>query len=233
MLLLSGVLSAAPAMVLAEDFDDYSCCPLADERPPCVADSTDVVGYRHCPRYGAWGASLLDPYVYVDVGMNVRHFASRSAAVAARSTSPVPLSGNESQALTFDERIGYGITHSLYTAIDLELGNFDSSSATDSDVLFAGLASLGMRVGLGPIALAGEMTGGAMESSYPSQTSVHFEGILEARARADLWLAPWFSVGGVIGESLLDHRDWMAGVFIGFHTWGYAGDRWSPPLPPR
>lgn len=233
MLLLSAVLAAKPAMALAEDFDTYTCCPLADERPPCVDDSTDVVGYRHCPRYGTWGASLLDPYVYVDVGMNIRHFASRGAAVAARSTSPVPLNGSDSEALTFDERIGYGLSHSLYTAIDLELGNFDSSSNADSDVLFAGLASFGMRIGLGPVAVAGELSAGAMESSYPSQSSVHFEGIVEARARADLWLAPWFSIGGMVGESLIDSRNWMAGAYIGFHTWGYAGDRWSQPLPPR
>ncbi len=235
--LVAGVLAVQPALVRADgdmhDVDQATCYEVGDNSPPCVADGTDVVGYRHCPWYGAWGSNLLDPYLFVDLGMNVRHFAPRGGMrpISARTTMP-PGSGITNSAgddaLTFDERIGYGITHGLYMAIDFELGNFADSQSTRAgqrDVVLDGLASLGIRGGLGPVALSVELSGGAMVSSYPSQNDVTTDPLLEAHARADLWLAPWFSVGGMIGASLIDRGDWVGGLYLGFHTWAYAGDR--------
>jgi len=231
--LVAGVLAAQPAIVRADAADDTNeetCFEVGDHSPPCVADGTDVVGYRHCPWYGAWGSNLLDPYLFVDLGMNIRHFASHGGrALAARTTMP-PGAGTRTEgdtALTFDERIGYGITHGLYAAIDFELGNFadNGSRSGTRDVVLDGLASLGIRGGIGPVALSVELSGGAMVSSYPSQADVQTDGLLEAHARADVWLAPWFSIGGAIGASLIDRGDWMAGLYLGFHTWAYAGDR--------
>lgn len=236
--LVAGVLAAQPALARADDdmhdVDEATCYEVGDNSPPCVTDGTDVVGYRHCPWYGAWGSNLLDPYLFVDLGMNVRHFAARGMNRAAARTTMPPTSGggirttSGDDALTFDERIGYGITHGLYAAIDFELGNFADSESTRSgqrDVVLDGLASLGIRGGLGPVALSVELSGGAMVSSYPSQNDVSTDALLEAHARADLWLAPWFSLGGTIGASLIDRGDWMAGLYLGFHTWAYAGDR--------
>src|SRR5262245_38299990 len=62
----------------------------SDGSPPCV-DHTDLVGYRRCPGYGAWGRNLLGPYVFLDLGMNMRHFPNDNRSISgsiARSTDP-------------------------------------------------------------------------------------------------------------------------------------------------
>jgi hypothetical protein len=230
--LVAGVVATTPAIVKADDYasDRESCYNLGDRSPPCATDGSDVVGYHHCPWYGSWGSNLLDPYLYLDLGMNVRHFGAHSGPVlAARSSTPGGTSsGGGDMALTYDERIGYGIAHGLYAAIDFELGNFadtDPTRTNTRDVVLDGLASLGVRGGIGPLALSVELSGGAMVSSYPTQADMKTDGLLEARARVDVWLAPWFTIGGSVGASLIEEGSWMAGLYLGFHTWAYAGDR--------
>jgi hypothetical protein len=179
---------------------------------------------------------LLDPYVFVEVGMNARHFGPNdggltlphSGIAIARAASGTVQASGDNTALTFDERIGYGLTHFMYAALDFELGNFgelDTTHPNQRDLVVDGLASLGLRGGLGPIALAVEISGGAMEYSYPTDRDVKVAGMLEARGHVDLWLAPWCTLGGLIGTSLIHDGDWMAGVYIGLHSWAFAGDR--------
>jgi hypothetical protein len=245
---LAGVLVAASAHgALAEDDDQESdeaatpvvvpdfpvdinpCCTTRDT-PPCVDDRSEVVGYRQCTRYGSWGTNLLDPDMFVQVGMNMRHFAGSAPMSSARSTAGTEKSpGGGDDALMFDERIGYPLTRGIYMAFDFELGNFnnpDSKHTNERDFVLDGLVSLGARGGLGPFSIGAEVAGGVMQSSFPSQQTESTDGILEARGRAELWLAPWFTVGGAIGASIIDRGDWMAGLYLGVHTWAYAGDRY-------
>lgn len=230
-LLLAGVVvAAAPTRVRADTPDGPICC--TDDGLPCSDDATDVVGFHECPKFGSWGHRLTDPYVFVDVGVNDRHFAGAApmATALARATHPISTSKTSGHdALMLDERIGFGVSRGLYAAFDFELGDLDSSH--EEDLVLDGLASLGVRLPVGPLMLAGEVSGGVMESSYATQANIQVDGVLEARARVDLWLAPWFTVGGMAGKSLLDHGDWVAGLYLGFHSWGYAGDRWSASPP--
>jgi hypothetical protein len=229
-LLLWGIVASLPlATAHADDLDAPT--NYGEDRPPCPVDSDGAVGYRRCPRYGAWGASLREPYVVVADGINYRVFAATpSAPVAARTTSPVSMKpGKRNTALTFDERIGWGITHHFYAALDFELGNLrnvDVTQSNERDFIVDGLLSAGIRAGIGPFAVAVELSGGAMESSYPRDRDVHVDGMVEARGRADIWLAPWFTLGGAVGVSLVEHGDWMAGVYASVHSWAFAGDRW-------
>ena len=244
--LLAGLLVAGSAhAALADDDDDedtdvavraapewptdMELCCVGHEHPPCPDDTTDVVGYRQCTRYGAWGSNLLDPDMFVQVGMNMRHFASHGPSAAARTTMPPEANRGGDDALMFDERIGYPVTRGLYLAFDFELGNFDnpdSKRTNDRDFVLDGLLSLGARGGVGPFSLGAELAGGVMQSSFPQQPNESTDAIVEARGRAELWLAPWFTVGGAIGASLIDRGDWMAGLYLGVHTWAYAGDRY-------
>src|SRR5206468_1314237 len=97
----------------------------------CV-DSSDVVDYRQCPGYGTWGLNLLEPYVWIDFGLNRRHFASAGPTALARTTTgtsgstPGAINTYGDDALTFDERLGVGLTRGIYLAFDFELGNFDT-----------------------------------------------------------------------------------------------------------
>jgi hypothetical protein len=230
LLLFCVVMTSVSATARAEDPRPLTCCGLDDDHHRCVHDSTDVVGYRDCPPYGSWGNTLLDPYVFVDIGMNMRYFATAAdpPAVSLRTTAHPTSASHGARALTFDERIGFGLSRGLYTAIDFELGDFSgrNDEATESDLVVAGLASFGARLWLGPVSLSGELAAGAMETSFPAQTDVHVQGVVEGRGRVDLWLTPWFTINGVLGTSLIDRGDWMAGLYIGLHSWAFAGDRW-------
>jgi hypothetical protein len=67
------------------------------------------------------------------------------------------------------------------------------------------------------------------ESSYhlseTSTTLVYNDGVVEARARGELWLSPWITAGATVGASVLDRGDWMAGVYLGVHSRAFAGSR--------
>ena len=137
---------------------------------PCIEDGTDVVGYRQCPRYGRWGENLLEPEVFVQVGMTFRHFAASPKPGAARTTNPGHTknpAGNT--AWLFDERIGTPIAGALYTAFDFELGNFDPERTDDRGFVVDGMVSLGLHGSIGAITLAGEVAGGVMRSSFPAE----------------------------------------------------------------
>ena len=237
--LVTSILATVPVPAAhADDSDsdeDLPCCPAGDEGRPCYTDDNDVVGYRRCDRYGSWGRNLLDPYVFFDLGMNQRTFGSAATApavvpAARTTTGPKPVGGKttSASALLFDERMGFGLSRHMYGAVDFELGNFGNLDSLDEhtpDLVVDGLASLGLRGGLGPFALGVEVAGGVMEYTYAWERDGHVDGMLEARGRVDLWLSPWCTVGAVAGTSLIAQGDWMAGLFLGVHTWSYAGDR--------
>lgn len=234
MALPGGPVKAAIALALfgfaatahADGFDT------GPQEPPCRADPDQVVGFRDCPAYGMWGRNLLEPYTFVDIGLNFRHFVPRSTAphALARSTMPPAMSsdGRGDSALMFDQRLGVAFAHSLYTSFEFELGNFANpgTRADELDFVLDALVSVGARGRIGPLALAAELAGGVMQSSYIGDENERIQAVLEPRGRVDLWLAPWFTIGGVVGASLIDRGDWMAGFYVGFHTWSYAGDRY-------
>src|SRR4051812_18854708 len=140
-ILFTFALAAAPRMTHA-DVDESPPPRYLIPDPPCN-DRLDVVGYRSCTPYGAWGQNLLEPYMFVDLGMNLRHFSQAPrTGVASRSMSPVSAAGNDQEAVTFDERVGIGLSQVLYTALDFELGNLaaiDTSPSAAPDMMVATL----------------------------------------------------------------------------------------------
>ena len=229
-LAVAGAMAVAPAAATADELDVHLCCANSDARPACTASETDVVGYRECPGYGAWGTNLEDIYVFLDVGVTMRHFGWRgSGSSTARSTSSTGSQDvGADEAFLFDERVGFVLTRSFYTAFDFELGDVSDSRPSRPDahaVVVDGLVSLGLRGGLGPFVLRGELAGGAMAASSTTR-DLPTELMFEARGRADFWLSPWVTVGAALGASLIREGDWMTGIYLGFHTWSFGGDRW-------
>jgi hypothetical protein len=43
-------------------------------------DKTDVVGYRHCTSFGAWGRNMRFPRIFMEIGGNVRTYPTGLAA---------------------------------------------------------------------------------------------------------------------------------------------------------
>ena len=228
MIVLRSALLLAAALALPRPAHaDPDADPPSPTSPPCV-DSTDVVGYRECPAFGEWGQAASDPYVFVQLGMNYRHFVHPGLSTASRRAGPAPESTATDDAMTVDERLGFGIKHHLYAALDIEFGNFgefDSSSPTARDVVLDGMGSIGLRGSLGPLSVAVEAAGGGLAYTYPTDADYHTEAVLEARGRADVWLAPWFTLGAMAGSSLLRSGEWVGGIYVGFHTHAYADDR--------
>lgn len=224
------VIALGPTSAFADDYPD----PFGRA---CL-DDDDVVGYRTCPRYAPWGLGLEHPYMFVDIGVNIRQLPRRAvpsgripASAAARATSsPLPTDAGTDLSLTFQERINIAVSRVMYLGFELELGDLGLSTSSEPggrQVVVGGLGVAGLhgdiRLGVVGIELlaGGRMVDTELETEWVSDG----EAVLEARVRADLWLGPWFTVGGSLGKSLLDGREWMAGLYLGVHTRSFGAHR--------
>ncbi len=154
-------------------------------------------------------------------------------------------------------RIGMGLPHGLYVAIEGEAGGVTDGGA-DAEMMsggergapeltathvamFGGLAVAGARTRIGSLDLGVEAAGGAhllvygYESHYfACDTSTSLTEVmpaLEARGRAALWLTPFLSVDVTAGKSVID-RAWMGGVSFGFSSKAFGGRYVSAASPP-
>lgn len=146
-------------------------------------------------------------------------------------------------------RLGVTGRHGFYGAVEGELGGI-VSDAPDAEMIsqgalgtpsiensyglaYGGLVVAGLRGNAGPLALGAEVAGGVRGVSYHyesrylacEQTDViaAHRGVVEARARAALWVSPTWSVGVQLGSSLLDRGAWMTGIYVGAHSYAYGG----------
>lgn len=151
-------------------------------------------------------------------------------------------------------RLGVGLARGFYLAAEGELGGlsrtagraemtsagmFGAPSITPSSSLVAGANAVagihGVLGAAGRGSFGAELAGGVRsityyyESHYLScvSTTSHSVStpILEARARAQLWLSPFVNLGASAGASVIDRGAWMAGVHLGFATKAYANLR--------
>ena len=146
-------------------------------------------------------------------------------------------------------RVGVTGRHGFYGAIEGELGGIVSdvpeaemitqgalgtpSIENSHGIAYGALAVAGLRGHAGNLTLGAELAGGVRGVSYHyeshylacEQTDViaAHRGVVEARARAALWLSPTWNVGVQLGSSLLDRGAWMTGVYFGAHTYAYGG----------
>ena len=166
--------------------------------------------------------------VFIGLGLNYRHLGSRDQpkSTLARSFGGVEVpdkpKGNE--VWSFDERAGVTLDGPFYVAFDFEFGNLGRATA-DIDActsMLAGLASFGANGNLGMLRIGGEITGGIAQYSFDREWDANTEGVLEARARVDLWISPWGTLGMAFAASPLHREDWMAGIYIGAHADPYG-----------
>jgi len=199
---------------------------------PCLYER-GVVGHRKCPAYGVWGAALESPYASVTIGLRMRHLPSRSVpgpapAAAARSTSPTPTptvtadGGNTSYTVV--ERLDIAMHSISYIGFEFEISPLaDERPAPGSRQFAAGSqAVLGLRGGFRRLKLAAELAAGVRMVDI-ALVDAENEAVLEARVRGQLWLTPWFTIGGLYGSSLLDRSEWLGGIEIGVHTYSWGG----------
>jgi hypothetical protein len=241
---------------------DSSSSSESSTTPACI-DDTDVHGFRHCTKFGAWGRNLRFPRLFIEAGSGVRNFTSglgeRTATVqhgleqfSYRVVMPPADAAGTDVAVTSNLRIGFGIGHGLYSGLEFEIGGvvapaqaqtemmttgtYGSPNVSQSSALFLGFTGVGgyrASSRLGSLSIEG--AGGLrsvrykFDSSYhnceTSTTLVSNRGVIEARARGELWLSPWLAAGVTLGTNVLDQGDWMAGLYLGAHSRAFAGTR--------
>jgi hypothetical protein len=156
-------------------------------------------------------------------------------------------------ALTTNVRLGVGVARGLYAGVEGELGGLVAPAATSTEMTstpgtfgapsvsqtsglvigVAGVAGYRASGGRGSVVLEG--AGGVRSVRYNFDSTYHecetstavvaTRGVVEARARAELWLSPWLTAGVTLGSNVLDKSDWMAGFYFGAHSRAFAGTR--------
>jgi hypothetical protein len=149
-------------------------------------------------------------------------------------------------------RLGFGVPRGFYSGLEFELGGLVAPASASAEMTTTGTfgspevrQSGGLVLGFtgiggyrasgqrGSIAIEG--AGGVRSVRYHFDSYYHncestttiaaTRGVVEARARGELWLSPWITAGATLGANVLDRQDWMAGVFVGFHSRAFAGTR--------
>ena len=102
-------------------------------------------------------------------------------------------------------------------------------------IAMGALAVVGFQHATNRMLLGAEVAGGgrAVSYNYHSQylaceqtTSIMVaRPVLEARARASMFLSPMLSVGAQLGTSLIAERDWNVGLYLGGYTRAFASSR--------
>jgi hypothetical protein len=230
-------------------------------RDPDCEDDSEVVGYRHCKKFGSWGTNPRSPRIFVDAGVLVRRFGSllddRTGTVAhgAESFTYRVLAPTRSHlldtAVLSTLRLGAGLPHGLYAAVEVDLGGLAQPGRVTTEMSTGDLGTPSLRqdrglvvdslgaVGVRGVTHAGllgvELAGGMRAVSYNFHSSylgceqaasvTAYAPIAEARAHGELWLSPWLTAGVAVGTSVLETRTWMGGIYLGVHTRAFGGLR--------
>lgn len=210
--------SAIAALVLASStvaaaHPNHCCC----ER---------VVGRHGCHRFGDHWASWMPPII-VDMGFAMR-----------RTTFPVAPDGDVSARMidgSTDRRIDtYGTE--MRFGVDLRsisiLAHLDVGFAREDGLIATGIA-LGWRTTRGRVVLGSELIVGARffmmgaiydpVSDYTEYAEIDAALLLEARIRADVWLAPWVSANVWLGAGIRERDDVSGGVTFSVTTRPFRG----------
>lgn len=147
------------------------------------------------------------------------------------------------EAIRFAPHVPIG--HSFYIGAELDTGSLSGRvptsptyrttggemqpAAAASGKFGAVRALVGVRVRFGIVSVAGEFAAGVhaadLQDAYGQEISATRMDSTElsARARADLWLSPRFTVGVLAGAGLDNSSDATAGVMVGYHFGNYDG----------
>jgi hypothetical protein len=206
--LLAGVAALAPRAADAKGCHEVS----------------DVVGLQHCSRFGMWSRDADLPRLWIDIGYFHQRFDSEPFTLAAAPlATPHPLDlATETSGVGL--RFLGGIGHTFYTGFELLPGMVvDEPQGIGLQptygMSFAFHPIAGVHVERYRIALSAELAPGfrATEfvycapgttckgANFSDETQARLE--LQARVRADFYLAPQLSIGVGYGRSLLDRDD--------------------------
>lgn len=227
-------------------------------------DTSDVVGYRQCSKFGTWSTTTRIPLLIFEWGMAVQTFDNPLKAGSGSVSHDgedfsfrvsggggTPERAERATAVVTNVRATVASEIGIYGAGELEIGGLVEDPSRmemtstgmygapkleqTSAVAMGALAVAGFQRGTKRLLLGAEVVGGvrAVSYNYHSQylaceqttSIVRARAVLEARARASVFVSPMFSVGAQLGTSLIAERDWNVGVFVGGYTRAFASGR--------
>jgi hypothetical protein len=163
-------------------------------------DASDVVGYRHCTRYGAWGKSLRSPRIVIEAGALVRQFPSLldgqtgsvahgGEAFSYRAAAATSRGRAIDTAVLSTMRAGVGLPHGLRTGLEVDLGGIAQPGQAQTEMsagvfgspdlaqrhgfIVDSLATLGLHRTLGVGRVGLELAGGLRAVSYGFRSDYH------------------------------------------------------------
>lgn len=162
-------------------------------------DTTDVVGYRECTKYGAWSASTRWPLFIFELGVGVQTFDNplregggsvehegesftyRVSGGGDRGNDPAAAT-----AVVTTARLGVGTAFGLYGGVELELGGLTNtpgkvemtstgklgapSIESTGAIAMGALGVVGFQRGTSRLLLGAEVLGGVRAVSYSYQS---------------------------------------------------------------
>ena len=180
------------------------------------AETSEVLGRRHCSSFGAWGGLARFPSITFDTEMFHEHFAADPlGTMPAPSPGIFASTGNviaeDSTAWGVRMRVGAPLAlRPLYLAFELDVGGLTSPGATPSYALYSQVvAALGAHVHLTQtVMFSAELAGGGrMYSWMTGAEQTDGQGVVEARGRIDWWATPHLTFGASLGTSLITAGD--------------------------
>jgi hypothetical protein len=188
-------------------------------------EGSDVVGYRHCGGFGQWSSPARELQLVFGAGIGIRRATSASTAVAR---SVVDGGGASSDVLLTNEFRVAAAKHGFYGGLEVEIGDLTRRAYRYGGFVQGG-GLLGVEAPVGPIELGAEALVGGRSTRHGSvdhpATAADVEPVVEVRARLDVWLTPWLTVGGTLGSGVLDRSEWDGVVMVGFHSRAFGGER--------
>jgi hypothetical protein len=202
-------------------------------------DRSTTLGRRVCSKFGAWSTVTQLPPITPDLtlGMRTLPLPTESSGAAARSVT----GGTATEMVTAPGaglRWSVGVGAGLYLGLGIEGGPIGLGEQARPDgsgpvgFYAMGLVHGGVRRRFGRWTLASELATGAaiVPVSYPvgsaetTSTDANLRSVIEARARADLWLNPWITVGAFAGADL-GGRGTMSGLQLSLHIRAFDAGR--------
>ena len=213
-----------PATGFAENADDDDYRLNAPD--PCP-NRGGIVGRRACPRYGEWAIDW--PAVTVTFGLSMRHIAqgpvpNSTARSSSSVTTPTTIDDDSLSVgrYSISEQVAIAPNPLTFFAFEVEFSPSRPENLAPGERQFSAASQLvaGLRGGGKTLRLGVEVAGGMrIVDAEDDQDDL----VLEARARGDIWMTPWLTIGVLIGSSLIDRGDWVTGISLGTHTNAFDG----------
>ena len=159
----------------------------------------------------------------LEVGVNTRHFAEahhdNDVAFRGEMTTPDDPALDAGTAVTTSLRFTGKTRWNTFLGVEAETGKLLGIQRSN---IAGAYGVAGIRSDLGRLRIAAELVAGRRWVRYEVLHAADASVLMaEPRVRGDLWLAPQVTIGGAVGATIGDRSVWMAGIYIGLHSFEF------------